>query len=164
MHRKIPSFLDNILLNMNKKGVITGFLVVFFANVCIVAQEKPQILINLARNDRQSGIIELSQPERLESMLMMQISNNRQQKGIPGYRVRIFSQSGQNALPRANEIRMGFINNFPEMEAYQEYNNPNFQIFVGDFRTKSEALREMKRLERRYSGAFIVPAVIDISK
>ena len=136
----------------------------FFACTGIFAQGKPQILVNLAQNDRQSGQIELVQPEKLDNLLIMQISNNRQQEGIPGFRILIFSQSGQAAMSRANETRVSFMRSFPEMEAYQQYNNPNFQVFVGDFRTKNEALREMKRIERRFSRAFIVPAIIDISK
>ena len=140
------------------------FLFLFFTvfQNCF-SQEKPQILVNLARNDGFSGQIELVQPPRMENLLMMQIYNNRQQEGIPGFRVRIFSQSGQAARQNANDTRANFMRRFPEIEAYQEYNNPNFQIFVGDFRTKNEALREMKRIERVFPGAFIAPTIINIS-
>ena len=137
--------------------VFTGFFDCF-------AQEKPQILVNLAHSDGVSGQIELVQPARLENLLLMQIYNNRQQEGIPGFRVRIFSQSGQTARQNANDTRINFMRRFPEIEAYQEYNNPNFQIFVGDFRTKNEALREMKKIERIFPGAFIAPTIINISK
>ena len=149
---------------MNIKSMIFGFTFVILTNVTGFAQEKPQILVNLAQNDRQSGQIEIVQPVQLENLLMMQIANNRQQEGIPGYRIRIFSLSGQTAKARADETRINFMRSFPEMEAYMEYNNPNFQIFVGDFRTKTDALRETKRIERLYPGAFIVTAIIDISK
>jgi len=50
------------------------------------------------------------------------------------------------------------------MNAYLEYNVPNFQINVGDFRTKNEAFLKKKELEKIYPGAFIVSDIIDISK
>ena len=164
MRQKFHSTFWIYILNMIMKCVLLYFTLLIFAQTVAIAQEKPQILINLAQNDRQSGQIVVMQPEQLENLLSMQINNNRQQEGIPGYRIRIFSGSGQNALPRANETRTSFNKNFPEMEAYQEYNNPNFQVFVGDFRTKNDALRELKKIQRRFSGAFIVPDIIDISK
>ena len=141
------------------------FLFLFFTSyVSIFAQGTPQILTNLAHDDGRSGKIELVQPERMENLLMMHILNNSQQEGIPGYRIRIFSQSGQAARQNANNTRASFMTRFPEIEAYQEYNIPNFQIFVGDFRTKNEALREMRRIERVFPGVFIAPTIIDISK
>ena len=160
MQREISFFLYNILLNMSVKSIFS--VVLFFVLSACFAQERPQILTNLARNDGQSGQIELAQPEHMEYLLRMQITNNRIQEGIPGFRIRIFSQSGQTARQRADETRVGFMRNFSGIEAYQEYNMPNFQVFVGDFRTKSEALRVMKTIERRYPGAFIAPAIIVI--
>ena len=141
-------------------GFIAGVSVCFVA----AAQEKPQIPVNLSQNYGQTGQIELIQPEQFENVLRMQISNNRLQKGIPGYRIRIFSQSGQTARDRSIKTRTDFMNSFPGIEAYQEYNTPNFQIYAGDFRTKNEALRELKRIERSFPGAFIVSATIQISK
>ena len=149
---------------MSTKRVFLGFIILVFAFIGCFAQEKPQILINLAHNDGRSGDIELIQSEQMERLLMMQIANNRQQNGIPGYRILIFSQSGQAARQRADEARVSFMRNFPNMEAYPEYNLPNFQVFVGDFRTKTEALRERKNIEKTYPRAFIVNAIIDISK
>jgi hypothetical protein len=149
---------------MNKRRVFLGFVFTVLICVGVAAQDKPQILVNLSQNDRQGGRIEIVQPEQVENMLMRHIANNRLQKGIPGYRIRIFSQSGQTALARTDQTRASFKNNFPGIEAYKEYNTPNFQIFVGDFRTKNEALRELKQIKNSYPGAFIVSATIQIPK
>jgi hypothetical protein len=134
----------------------------------MVAQETaaapPQIFINLAQNDGQGGRIEIVQPVQVENLLKLQIANNRLQKGIPGYRIRIFSQSGQTARQKAEEARMSFMKNFPKIEAYRGYNTPNWQVFVGDFRTKNEALREIKKIEKMFPGAFIVSETIRIPR
>ena len=155
-------------LNMNRKRIVLGlaFIIATYASMC--AQDantaKPQILTNLAQNDRQGGHIEIVQPEQIENLLKMQIANNRLQKGIPGYHIQIFSQAGQTARKNSDDIRMNFMKNFPTIEAYQKWNTPNWQIFVGDFRTKNDALREKKKIEKMFPGAFIVSDIINISK
>ena len=150
------------------KRVFLGFVFLVVACAGTLAQEsdaaKPQILIALTQTDGQSGKIEIIQPPQVENLLKMQIANNRLQKGIPGYRIRIFSESKQSSGQKSVDIRREFMRIFPDIDAYREYNTPNFQIFVGDFRTKNEALREMKKIEKQFQGAFIVPAIINISK
>ena len=126
--------------------------------------DRPQIFINLSQNDGQSGKIEIIQPGQIENLLSLQIANNRLQKGIPGYRIRIFSQSGQTARAKAEETRRNFMRTFPDIEAYLSYQAPNWQIFVGDFRTKNEALRGKKKIEKIFPGAFIISEPINISK
>ena len=155
-----------ILLKMNIKRIFFGFALMIFAGVA--AQEpdaaKPQILTNLTQSDEQGGKIELIQPVQVETLLKMQIANNNLQKGIPGYRIHISSESGQQAEQKSREARTNFMRLFPEYEAYQEYNPPNWQIKIGDFRTKNEALRAKKRIEKLFPRAFIVNDIINIPK
>ena len=158
-----------ILLYMSRKRIVSGL--VFFlilTGTSLFAQEtelaKPQILTDLTKNSGHGGQIEIIQPVQVENLLKIQIANNRMKKGIPGYRIRIFSQSGQTARQKADETRMNFMKSFPEQEAYLDYIAPNFQVFVGDFRTKNEALREKKHIEKMFPSAFIVSEIINISK
>ena len=147
---------------MNVKTVI---LLIFLASTSLcLAQVTPPIISNLNHNSGENGRIELIQSEQIANLLMMQIENNRMQGSIPGFRIRIFSQSGSAARQNANNVRADFMRRFPDIEAYQDYNVPNFQIFVGDFRTKNEALRQLKTIERAFPGAFIIASQIDITK
>ena len=135
----------------------------------MVAQDtdsvRPQVLTNLAQNNGQSGQIEIIQPEQAENLLKMRIANNRLKKGeIPGYRIQIFSESAQTARQRANETRASFMRHFPEIDAYDDYQAPNWKVFVGDFRTKNEALREMQKIKKIFPSAFIVSTNIQISQ
>ena len=59
---------------------------------------------------------------------------------------------------------MNFMRNFPDLEAYIRYPAPNWQVVVGDFKTKNEALREKKKIEKMFPIAFIVSEPINISK
>ena len=151
---------------MNKKKIFWGLALLVLTVTGIFAQEtdaaKPQIFINLAQNDGESGQIEMIQPIQVENLLKMQIANNRLQKKIPGYRIQIFSQSMQTARQKAEEMRRNFMRNFPDIDAYIEHQSPNFKIIVGDFRTKNEALREKKKIEKQYPGAFIISDMIEI--
>jgi hypothetical protein len=153
---------------MNKKRIFGGLVISLLASAGTFAQEtdaaQPQILVNLARNDGESGRIEIIQPPQVEHLLRMQIANNRLREGIPGYRIQIFSESGQAARQRSEDTRRDFMRSYPDLEAYRKYNTPNFQIFVGDFRTKNEALRELKKIVRAYPRAFIVSETIQITK
>ena len=149
------------------KNIFFGLAFLLVACVGAYAQEmdaaKPQILINLALTDEESGQIEIIQPTQVENLLKMQIANNRKLEKIPGFRIHIFSDSRQTARQSAEETRRNFMRAFPDIEAHTKYNAPNWQIFVGDFRTKNEALRAIKKIEKQFPRAFIVSDLIDIS-
>jgi len=153
---------------MSIKGIFTviALLILVCANTLSQTgdEARPLILVSIEHHDGQSGKIEIVQPAQLENLLKSQIANNRVQNGIPGYRVRIFSGSGQTARQRADDTRRNFMSSFPDIEVHLEYNAPNFQVFAGDFRTKNEAIRELKRIERRFQGPFIVSTIIQLPR
>ena len=157
-----------MLLKMNIKWIVLGLAILVVPSAEVVAQEnassKPQIIINLAQDDHQSGKIEIYQPVQIENLLNLQIANNRLQEGIPGHRIQIFSDSKQTAGQKSIEVRMNFMRSFPDIEADRKYDPPNFKIFVGNFRTKSEALRELQKIKKIFPRAFIVNEIIQIEK
>jgi hypothetical protein len=72
----------------------------------------------------------------------------------PGYRIQIYFGSDR---VKAQEIRTEFMRTFPEQGAYLIYQQPNFKVRVGDFRTRIEAQGFLKSLYDRYVPSFIVP-------
>jgi hypothetical protein len=102
------------------------------------------------------GRLNINQDERLNELLRRHVRINERTEGMPGYRIRIFSESGQNARPNANNIRAKFFNKYPEIETYLQWDAPNFKVYVGDFRTRSEALKTFRKIERDYPYSFIV--------
>jgi hypothetical protein len=141
-------------------------IVLFPFGFSVKAQElpQPQILVDITRDNPQTGRIEIYQPGQLDNLLKMHIANNKMQKGIPGYRIRIFSQSGQPAKQNAENAKASFMKNFPGINAYLGFTTPNYQIYVGDYRTKTEALRDYKKIEKFFPAAFIVSEIINISR
>ncbi len=118
-------------------------------------QEK-QIFDILYEENDSCGLINIYQDIRIEDLVLQHIEQNKKQTGIPGYRINIYFESGLSARQQAMALRDTFNVYFSEIPSYLEYQTPNFKVYVGDFRTKAEALKFYKIIRRRYPKAFIV--------
>ncbi|MBK9402668.1 MAG: SPOR domain-containing protein [Bacteroidetes bacterium] len=79
---------------------------------------------------------------------------NAAKMSMPGYRIQIYFGSDRT---KAQEIRADFLINYPDMPAYLIYQQPNFKVRAGDFRTRLEASGFLNKLDTRFKSAFIVP-------
>ncbi len=93
---------------------------------------------------------------RLDSLVMRHIRVNEAKDGFEGYRLQLFSGSGTAARQQANDLRVEFMFQYPEVPAYLIYQSPNFKVRVGDCRTELEAVKLQRDLEYQYPGGFIV--------
>ena len=82
-------------------------------------------------------------------------------EGMNGFRVEIFFSSKMDAREQARKVKAEFLSEFPEHTVHIKFVAPNFRVRAGDFRTKNEALKLYKSIQRDYPAAFIVPDVID---
>ncbi|MBS1652920.1 MAG: SPOR domain-containing protein [Bacteroidetes bacterium] len=70
-----------------------------------------------------------------------------------GYRLKIhFGIDRENA----KLIRTKFQQKFSEIASYEEYQQPNFVVLVGDFKTKLEAFELLKKIQGDFQNSFIV--------
>lgn len=106
--------------------------------------------------------VEVNQDPRLEKMLKWHVENNKRKAGIDGFRVEIFFSSALNAREQSQEKKKEFLSKYPEHRVHIKFISPNFRVRVGDFRTKNEALKLYKKIEKDFPGAFIVPDIIDL--
>lgn len=104
--------------------------------------------------------LNVNQDSRLDDMLKWHIENNRNRDGISGYRVEIYFSSSFNAREQAFQKKKEFLSKYGDYNVHVKYTAPNFRVRVGDFRTKNEALKLHKRIQKDYPGAFIVPDII----
>jgi hypothetical protein len=79
---------------------------------------------------------------------------NAAKKSMPGYRIQIYF--GNDRI-KAQEMRTEFIKLIPDEAAYLIYQQPNFKVRVGDFRTRLEAAGFLKQINSSFPNAFIVP-------
>lgn len=116
----------------------------------------------LLEDNWNAGAVYIDKDFRIDELLETHIYYNRRQGGIPGYRIRIFSDLGTHARGDSELAKAKFFELFPEIPVYLEYDNPYFKVYAGDYRTKHDALLDFKRIKRYFQAAFIVPDKINL--
>lgn len=89
---------------------------------------------------------------------------NSRNRGIEGYRIRIFSDNGHGAKDEQMRVRARFLSLHPEIASYPEYEGSYYKVYVGDYRTKRDALRAMEKIRKDFPDAFIVEDKIVIEE
>ena len=90
------------------------------------------------------------------------IARNMKSSGIPGYRIRIYSESGIGAKKEQQQVRARFLSLYPGLDAYNRYDEPFFKVYVGDCRTRSEALKLHDMIRRDFPSPIVVPDFINL--
>lgn len=83
---------------------------------------------------------------------------------IDGYRIQITAYSGNNSRNRAEAERASFKANFPGISVYLSYSEPYFKVRVGNYLTRLEAYKDLKRIQLTYPNAYIVPEKINFKE
>ena len=90
---------------------------------------------------------------------------NIKNKGLPdGFRIQIYSATGNDAREKAEEYMTKFLEDNPQFEPsdiYQIYQPPFFKLRVGDYRTRDDALIVYKRLIKYAPDCYIVKSHIN---
>ncbi|MDF2452083.1 MAG: hypothetical protein K0S26_1587 [Bacteroidota bacterium] len=78
-----------------------------------------------------------------------------------GYRVKIHFSADKT---KAREVQSKFSSKYYDIPTYEEYQQPNFVVNVGDFKTKLEAYELLKKIKEDYPYAFIVKSKVRPTK
>lgn len=113
------------------------------------------IVLLLASAKFSSAQVTVVADPAIDLLVAKHIRINEEGKGFPGFRVQIFSDSGNGARERANEKRSAFVSKYPDVPAYLDFNNPNFIVRVGDFRTKLEARKFLNTVAVDFPYSFV---------
>lgn len=103
----------------------------------------------------QTGRYTITGDVAVTQMVEKHVELNARVKTIPGFRVQIASFSGVNAKNGAFELRERFQADYPEVGAYVVFDEPNFKVKVGDFRTRLEAYAFLQDIIAVYKGYII---------
>jgi hypothetical protein len=79
---------------------------------------------------------------------------------IRGFRVQIYNG---NDRKKASQIKLDFMRAFPGVRSYLVYNNPQFRVRVGDFRSRKEALELYNKVSSRFNPSMVVPDVVNVN-
>lgn len=97
----------------------------------------------------------LSMSDSLERAMSMQVVRNKERKSM-GYRLRIYFDNTQEARSISQSIADTFAHYYPDIPVYRIYTAPYFKVTVGDFRTKSDAMRFLEAIRPKYPAVFLV--------
>lgn len=148
---------------MAVKKICFFFLIALLSSIHpygIFAQPGQDIFSRLNASDASDGMIKIYQENNIRNLVDYHVEQQSAINGTEVYRIRIFSESGQEAKTDAYEVRRSFISKYENVNCYTVFENPFFKLYVGDFRTKSDALRFNKVIEKDYPDAFIGPPII----
>jgi len=101
------------------------------------------------------GSVRLNQPQEMGPAYEKYVKANGERKR-QGYRIRLFFDNKQTARVESEELEKAFQEQFPLIPTYRSYTNPFFKVVVGDYRTKSEAVKELNKILPFYPRAIVV--------
>lgn len=108
-----------------------------------------------------TGYVNIHADERLAVVVNKPANTNRPFIGkVRGFRVQIYNG---NDRKKASQAKLDFMRFFPGTRSYLVYNNPQFRVRVGDFRSRKEAMELYNKLSSRFNPCMIVPDVVNIS-
>ena len=136
---------------MLKKYTINIFLILAFA-------------FSANAQNQSEGKKEVVQDSKVDELLEKHIKVNEVANTIPGFRINIFFQSGNNSKNNANQAKAAFIAKYPNIEAYVVFDEPNFKVKVGDFRTRMEARGFVEKIKADFPDAFVIKDYIFFPK
>ncbi len=110
------------------------------------------------------GQKDIIQDSKIDELVQKHIKVNEIANTIPGFRINIFFQSGNNSKTNANQVKATFIAKYPEFEAYVVFDEPNFKVKVGDFRTRMEARGFVEKIKADFPDAFVIKDIIFFPK
>lgn len=118
-----------------------------------VRQDDP---LESLREKEYNGQVSIFLDSLLEENYKKHLVSNSKNRGIAGYRVRIFSDTGRGAKDNQKRLRASFLSLYPDVKTYSEYEGSYFKIYVGDYRTKNEAILLLERIKKNFPDAFVV--------
>jgi len=93
---------------------------------------------------------------RVTSLVAKHIAFNEVRGSIKGFRIQIFFDSGNNSKSKAISAMNEFKSKHSKVGAYLMFQEPNYKVRVGDFRTRMDAQRFLHEITEDYPNAFVV--------
>jgi len=100
--------------------------------------------------------LQIRQDPRITDLLIRHSQINQRKNATEGFRLEIFFGSDTKAREQAEHVKNDCNTLYPDIPAYLLFQTPNFKVRIGDFRSKSEALKTKAFISSKYPNAFIV--------
>ena len=139
----------------------SAFFVVALAVVCQLSAQSPKRPVIIKElTSSQSGItrIQIIGDKHIENLLAKYIETNSRKTTITGFKLKIFSNVVRE---NANNAKAKFLNFFPDISTEVDYIAPDWVVYVGKFRSRTDAFRLKKQVEHIFPNAFIIEQQIE---
>jgi hypothetical protein len=153
---------------IRKSCFLLSFLLIFCTTVSAQGFVSTADLFSRQEDGSHSGRLKIMQDPSIDSLISRYILLNENtyhdlgRFGMDGFRIQIYSSSNRNAREESNKARAAFMSRFPDIVSYPLYAEPGyFKIRVGDFRTRSEAMKLFIKVSREFPDAYLVPDIIN---
>ncbi len=153
---KMPKFSRSVVVII----VLIGFLLPSSS----YAQQSNGIIGKLQEVNPSMGNVSINQDPRITQLLNAYYIQNASKPGMQGFRVRVFFDLGQQSRTNSLDVMNEFMENFPGIAVYRTFDSPYYKVSVGDYRTRDEAVKQLKMLNRKYPRAFIISEWINFPR
>jgi hypothetical protein len=111
------------------------------------------------------GQVEVVKDPRIDSLIAHRLLATKSPTGRTsssfGYRVQFFTSSNRNEIYGK---QAEFNQMYPDFRTYIIYQEPNYKIKAGDFRTRLEAQKLMRDLRSQFPTLFLISEKINLPK
>ncbi len=104
---------------------------------------------------KKPGHIEIQASRQILSLVDFYTQYTEEVKEMPGFRIEIFSASGSGSKYKARSVQSEFQETFTNIPGYVKWEYPNFEVRVGDFRTRLEAEKTLAAIKELFPFAYI---------
>lgn len=99
----------------------------------------------------QQGIVTVNQDKKITELLNLKKEMNKNETDSDRYKIQIYNGNRSGAYAAQKEFSESFTDWNPSIH----YEEPNFKIWAGNFRTRLEADRALKQIKKKFANAFI---------
>jgi len=110
---------------------------------------------------KDSGSVTIYQDKLVDELIQKQVKLSEAASTTDGYRIQIFSDSGNNSKTKAQTAMDEFLTKHPEVKAYLTFKSPNYKVKIGDFRSRLDAIRYLNQISSEFPNAFIISDLIN---
>ena len=100
----------------------------------------------------QNSNLNVNQDPKFEQLLNDKRKSNTNLSYSDRYKIQIFNGASESAKKTLNEFRQEFKNT----DGTIIFNTPNYKVWVGNFRTRMEAERNLVEIKKKYKNVFLI--------
>jgi len=120
----------------------------------VITKELPTDIIQESVHG--GGQVVIHEETGIPFLLNTHIEMNERHRYFDGYRIQLYSGSGQRSKHLALDVKGKVLELFPDEAVYISFTAPFWRVRVGNYRNKHEALGLMNKLKKEFPDSYVV--------